>query len=168
MKQFVLYLKYVAAVFLLIFLGFYRDFFFVNLNYQLSAAHCKINPLCKGFPFNIPPSLIWMQNFSYEQLYYSKYLFTAISIVLFFLSTLYAVKIFFIEKKYLKWVLYAYLLVTFACGIIFLIFNWTIGFNNTYAIIRKVIDITESPLMAMIIIPVIYFHKKLAYQNKKY
>lgn len=134
-------------------MGFARDYFFVNLNYQMSWVAYQ------NSQFKLPEILKWLSNFSAWQLYYLKYLFTALSVMLFFLSTLCIVHVFFREKKYLRWVWFSYLIVVCVAGIIFLSLNWVIGFEDTYALVRKIMEFVESPLLTMIVFPAIVLDK---------
>ncbi|MBC7864740.1 MAG: hypothetical protein IAF38_17335 [Bacteroidia bacterium] len=155
MAKFLKYIKYASAIFFLIYLGFARDYLFVNLNYQLSKTHYH------SFEYHLPPVLSFLEGLDEWTLYYLKYVFTALAIFLFFLATFWAVHVFFGEKKYRRWVLYSYVIIILASGFIFLALYWFFGFDPTYLIVRKLLDFAESPIMAMVLIPLIVVHKKM-------
>jgi hypothetical protein len=115
----------------------------------------------KSFAYHLPNLLSFLEGIDGWTLYYLKYVFTALSVLLFFLATLWAVHVFFGEKKYRRWVWYAYTIIILASGLIFLALYWFFGFDKTEVVVRKIIDFAESPLIEMVLIPLIVLNKKM-------
>lgn len=161
MKKALIYLNRTAAIIFIMWLGYLRDFFFVNINYRLSSLYYQ------NYDYQLPPQLRFVEGFDYMELYYMKYVFTGISFALFCLSACWAVYAFFREKKYLRWVLYSYIIVILAGGLTFLCLYWFLGFDKTYLFVRHIVDPAESPVLPMILITAIYLHKRLSPAKKQ-
>jgi hypothetical protein len=147
------------AVILFVAIGFYRDHFFVNLNYQLTTLYYH------NSDYVLPNSLFFLEGMDYMQLYYLKYPMTGVFIILYFSITLWAVHLFFGEKKYRRWVWFSYIIITFGAGLLFLVLYLFSGYEGAYPLTRKLLEFAESPLMAMLLFPVILLDKKLNTQK---
>ena len=143
-----------VVIFLIAFAGFFRDFLFVNINYKITALYYK------NSNYELPAALNFLNGCSYTTLYYLKYFFTAVSILLFFALSLLTVKIFFNQKSYLKWIFLSYIIIILVSGILFGIIYLFTDFNTAYFPTRKILELVESPLLIMIFLPVLLLKEK--------
>ena len=142
-------------IILLVGLGFFRDFLFVNINYYLQELYYK-----NGGDYNLPPSLKFINHFSYIQLYYGKWILTGLFSSAYFIISLKCIQILFKEKKYLQWTLFAYLFVGFTASLFYL---YGLLFNDIaigYRFSRIMMGLVQSPFVLMILIPAFQLEKK--------
>ena len=95
-------LKYLSILSVFAFLGFSREFVFVNINNQLYKTYYKNNDIF------ISKSLTFLSNYNYETLYYAKYPLTFLYVILYFTVSFYSVKIICDNKKITRWIVYIY------------------------------------------------------------
>jgi hypothetical protein len=126
----------------------------VNVNYRIGQLYYK------SFDYQLPDSLAFLEPLSGKTLYYLKYLFTFIFILVYFLLSRMAIQTFLNEKKYARWVWISYLMVIFVASITMGITFIFTDFKTAYLPTRKIIEFLESPLLCMILLPIFYFHKK--------
>ena len=159
LKQRTKYLLLFIVIFA--FLGFSREFLFVNINnllYKLYYGRLSV-------PF--PESLSFLETLDYTTLYYLKYPLTILYFLAYFFSSLYAVKLICNDKKYSRWTIYIYALLLILAGIS-MAYNYLI--NNKlngeeYLFSRWLMGIAQSPLVAFFIIASNTLYKNL--QNEK-
>ncbi len=127
--------------------GFFRDYVFLNFNEQLRVSyyHDHDSTLSSGLKF--------IESFSYSQLYYIKWGLTFFFSFLFMVLTWAFVKMFFPEKKYLKWTILVYLSLI-AISALF----WTGGYlfhhsEKGYIISRFLMGMAQGPIVLMALIP---------------
>ncbi len=138
-------------------LGYFRDYIFININFELSYRY--YNETWDKMPIwiNLLPK-------SYMQLYYLKYVLTFIFIVIFSLLTCGAMYMYFKEKKQILQILVLYalvVLIAFACNQLY-----RVGFSleQSYLFSRQLMGIVESPILTIIIF-IIYFLEKNFFKN---
>lgn len=137
-------LQYSLFLTLFAFLGFSREFLFVNINNQLYKLYYN-NP-----EYVLPDSLSFLSNFSYSQLYYSKYPLTIFYFLAYFYTSLWSTKILCPTPTVSKWIIYIYAILLILAGIIML-YNY-FSYNqlnvNAYTLSRWLMGIAQSPLVA--------------------
>ncbi len=136
--------------FLLVFgcFGYWREFFFVNLNNIMFQKYYNHTTL------PIPNCMYIFTTFSYKTLYYSKYIYTLLWVLVFYaLSYLAIIKI-CAQKKLLKYLTISYLvLVTLAAVIMAygLLINQRLQ-DDEYAFSRWLLGLVQSPIICLILI----------------
>jgi hypothetical protein len=150
MKKKVIVFLFVIA---LIFIGFIREFLFVNLNTIIINLKFKENYSYHHF-------FTFLTNYNYFSLYVSKWLLTAIFIILFLTIQIQFSYYLFKENYLKKWFLYFYLTLIILASIGYLS-GWV--YNNIkhgYAISRLFLGILQSPLPIIFLTPISHFYKK--------
>ena len=141
-------IKYFLFIILFAFLGFSREFLFVNINSQLYSLFYK------NSDYFLPHSLFFLHNIGYSTLYYIKYPLTIVYFLAYFFTSYFAVKYICLHKKNAMWVIYIYVLLLVLSGISmaynYLINNQLAGDEYTFS--RWLMGIAESPLVAFFMI----------------
>ena len=136
--------------FLLVFgcIGYFREFFFVNLNNIMFQKYYNHTDL------PIPDIMKPFNSFSYKTLYYSKYIFSFLWIVLFFVSNYLAIKYLSDEKKLLKFLTYSYILLLTLAAIAMIYGYFVMGRlqDDEYTVSRWLLGIAQSPIICLILI----------------
>ena len=126
------------------FLGFSREFIFVNINSQLYTLYYHHST------YTLPNSLSLLNGCSYATLYFLKYPFTCIYFTAYLLTSFFVVKVICDSKKNAKWVIYIYALLLVLSGISML-YNYLINnqwSGDEYSFSRWLMGIAQSPLVA--------------------
>lgn len=126
------------------FLGFSREFLFVNINNRIYALYYHNSNT------QLPPSLQFISNLDYLTLYYTKYPLTVIYFLAYFFTTYFAVKLICLNKKNSDWVIYIYSILLALSGIS-MVYNYFINnqlHGDNYAFSRWLMGIAQSPLIA--------------------
>lgn len=139
-----------VIIFLLIFgfLGYSREFFFVNLNnimYEKFYGHTDLP---------VPGVMGIFTNFSYKTLYYSKYLYTLLWIFLFFSLNYIAIRTLSGEKKLARFLVYSYLLLLFLAAVS-MVYGYFVNNrlqDDEYTISRWLLGIAQSPIICLILL----------------
>lgn len=137
-------LQYSFFLALFAFLGFSREFLFVNINNQLYKLYYN-NP-----DYIIPESLRFLSNFSYSQLYYSKYPLTIFYFLAYFFTSLWAARVLSSTKTVSKWIIYIYAILLILAGIT-MFYNYFLNNQldgDAYTFSRWLMGIAQSPLVA--------------------
>ncbi|MDX2171888.1 MAG: hypothetical protein SFY56_02135 [Bacteroidota bacterium] len=147
-----------VLLFLVLFggLGYCREFFFVHLNSIMFEKYYHHTPL------PIPKIMLFFTSFTYETLYYSKYVFTLIFILFFFALSYLAIKKLGNEKKLLNFLVISYLILLLLAALIMaygLIVNGRLQ-DDEYSISRWLLGITQSPIICFILIASQKLYKK--------
>lgn len=147
--------------FLLMFwlLGYFREFFFVNLNsimYEKYYGHTTLP---------VPSVMALFTHFSYETLYYSKYIFTVLWMVGFFLLNYFALVKLSDNRKLLKYLLYAFglMLSIAALSMIYGYFVKERLQDDEYTLSRWLFGIAQSPIICLILLA----SEKLYYKTNR-
>lgn len=136
-------------------LGFVRDFIFVNLNYQLSFVYYEKE---RSFTHSF---FDFLNNYSYSQLYYSKWWLTGIFALLNILLCLVLVYLLFKSKRKVK---VAGLILS---GLVVLAFiGYAAGYltgstDTAYRFARTIMGALQSPLPALFLIPGFLLERKM-------
>lgn len=129
-------------------MGYLREFFFVHLNYILYEKYYGHS----SFP---PPTVMRMfTGFSYMALYYSKYIFTALSLFIFFWMNYFTVRRLSQEKKLRSYVVYSYILLLFlaAASMVWGYFVKGRLQDDEYTFSRWLMGIGQSPIICLILL----------------
>lgn len=130
-------------------LGYYREVFFVAYNHLMYIKFYGNNseaPLAEFIQF--------FNDVPYKTLYYLKYPFTLLSILLFALLSVLSIKYILNEKKLLRWVIYSYLLLLTLAGLSMLfgiIVNQRLQ-DDEYTLSRWLLGIAQSPVITIVLL----------------
>lgn len=139
----------IILVLLFALLGYTREFFFVHLNVILFEKYYNsVSPA----PF--PEIMNGFRVFSYDTLYYSKYGFTALWVLIYYLSSLLALK-----RLSSTAVLVKYLNYTYAIMILIAALSMAYGFfihnrlqDDEYTVSRWLMGVAQSPIICLILV----------------
>ena len=147
-------------VFLILFwiLGYFREYFFVNLNNIMYIKYYGHSSL------PVPTVMGAFNSQSYTTLYYSKYVYTIVWVFLFFLTNYFATKILVNEKNLTKFVVYIYAILLCLAG-----FSMLYGYfingrlqDEEYTLSRWLLGVAQSPIICLILLA----SEKLYYKTK--
>lgn len=141
------YLVVLGCVLLLFVIGFFREFVFENIN--LHMTHLSQND---GM-VNLPGPLILLKSFSYQQLYYTKFVLVVLFAALYFGFTFLGLSSFYGSYNYLTITLLFFGGVFTLSFVIFIIGKVTGKGAEAYSISRYLIEFIQSPLSLFILIP---------------
>jgi len=133
--------------------GFLRDAVFISLNSQLYKLYFK------NYEYTLPNWLSFFNSWPYMQLYYFKYLLTAIFVIIYLLLSLLTVKLFTGETKNTKWVFYAYGIVLLLSIVTYLSGYFLNNFPKGFLFTRNLLGLLQSPFITMVIIPALKLEK---------
>lgn len=156
------WLKYVLFLGIFAFLGFSREFLFVNINNQLYKLYYHNNDI------HLPSSLSFLEQLNYTTLYYLKYPLTIAYFLAYFFTSLYATKLIYQNKKYSNWVIYIYALLLILAAIA-MVYNYLVNnqlSGDEYAFSRWLMGIAQSPLVAFFIIAAGSLYKNIQSEPK--
>ena len=132
----------------LILLGAFRDFVFVNINYQLIY-------LLKDQAFSKAHSFFdFLEGYDYWTIYYWKFIITGIFAVLYLFFTWSIVKVLFNNKSYQKYTVYLFGGV-FVISLLLFGLGYLFGDGHFgYEIARQFMEVIQSPIAAMVLVPI--------------
>ncbi len=155
-------IKYLSIFSVFAFLGFTKEFLFVNINNQLYKIYYKNNDIV------ISKSLTILSKYNYETLYYIKYPLTILFFTVYFMASFYSVKIICGNKKITTWIVYIYSLL-FTLSSITMLYNYIINnqlSGEEYTFSRWLMGIAESPLIAFFVISASSLYSKFNIEKK--
>ena len=157
-------LKIICLSFLLIFLEFFRDYTFVNINAQLYY----LNRVSEGYEiFNYTDSLIlyFIDFFSYSGLYKIKWLLTLVFFLFYLVNGLLLIKFFFIKPNIglMKIYIISGILILFSGLFIYVISTFMNIENqyNFYSISLELSHFVQSSLYPISFLLIFYANNKL-------
>ena len=129
-------------------LGYFREFFFVNLNNIMFQKYYNHTDL------PIPSVMQVFNSFSYKTLYYSKYIYSIIWIIIFFFANYLALKNLSEQKILLKFLAYSYVILLSLAAIAMLYGYFINGRlqDDEYTVSRWLLGIAQSPIICLILI----------------
>lgn len=142
---------YLYLLFFLLFagLGFLREYFFVSLNNVLFMLYYQ-----REGELPVPWVMRWALNFSYESLYFSKYLFTLLCTLMYFLLSYFCLRV-LIHKVYFERLLfYAYLTFSIVAALSML-YAWFVKEKlneDEYTLSRWLMGVLQSPVICLIVL----------------
>ncbi len=140
--------KLILFFLLFLSLGYFREFFFVNLNNIMFQKYYHHTDL------PIPSVMLVFDSFSYKTLYYSKYIYTVVWIAIFFCASYLAIKNLCKQKILLKFLTYSYLILL-SLAAISMLYGYFINErlqDDEYTISRWLLGIAQSPIICLILI----------------
>lgn len=149
--------KYLVFFSLFALLGFSREFIFVNLNDRLYTMYYGHEESL------LPNGLQFIKHYSYNTLYYSKYVLTILYFTAYGVVSYMAVKLICNDKPFAKWVIYLFLLIVIVSFIIML-YNYFINEQldgDNYLFSRWLMGIAQSPLIVFFMIASHLLYKKM-------
>lgn len=141
-------LKISSIILLFLLLGFFREFFFVNVNALLYKMYYHDQDV------RVANLVLPLEAIGYQNLYWLKYVFTLLSISLFFGLSLLSVRWIMNQKKVEVFVGYTYLLLVILAAL-------SMGFgyfinnrlqDDEYTLSRWLLGVLQSPLPALFFI----------------
>ena len=147
--------RLVFLCFLLVFgiAGYIRERFFEHLNIILASVYRGTNEY-EIVHQEMPAILSPLMNWSYIGLYYSKYLFTLGWLLVFYLLSLFCIKLINKEQLLIKILHYSYLLILILAAISMILgyfINGTLK-NDEYTFSRWLLGIGQSPIICLILL----------------
>jgi hypothetical protein len=139
--------KVIFLAILIVFLGFWRDYFFVNVNWIFMT-------ITNGRPNQALDEFHFLLNWTPSEINNLKWLLTFIFTALFLLVTYLIVHIEFRNKLYTKITLVTYILITAVALGLYLLSHLTGMNDKLYGVIRTLMGIVQSfmPLMILYIL----------------
>lgn len=142
---------YLYLLFFLLFalLGFAREFFFVNLNNIMYMLYYQ-----NGSSMPVPGIMKGFLNFSYDTLYYSKYGFTLLCTVLYFVLSYWTLQRLTGRPFFTRVLSYAYLLF-FVLSALSMIYGYFVKNrlgDEEYTLSRWLMGVLQSPVVCLILI----------------
>jgi hypothetical protein len=143
LKWFILFLILFAT------LGYFREFFFVYINVILYE---KYYHSVSDAPF--PEIMNFFRRYSYDTLYYSKYVYTLLWVLIYFAANFFALKKLTEHRYFIQLLTYAYLLMFFLAGS-----SMAYGYivhghlqDDEYTVSRWLMGIAQSPIICLILV----------------
>jgi hypothetical protein len=102
----------------------------------------------------IPSVMLVFDSFSYKTLYFSKYVYTAVWVAVFFVANYIAIKKLSEQKILLKFLIYSYLILL-SLAAIAMLYGYFINErlqDDEYTISRWLLGIAQSPIICLILI----------------
>lgn len=138
-------------------LGFYREYFFANINnvmYYLYNGDTTVP---------VSPSFSFFLNLPYKTVYYLKYLFTILFVILFYALSFWCIKFYTNDKKLLRWFTYSYLVLLILSTVLMLWSYFVVVKldSDEYSVSRWLMGVAQSPLPALFFIATSKLNEKL-------
>lgn len=138
------------SLFLFLFwvLGYSREYFFVHLNNIMYLKYYGHSTLA------VPSVMSVFNRMSYETLYYSKYIYTVLCMLLFFSLSYLTVKKLSAEKKLTAFLIYSYAILLFLAGVSMVYGYFVNGRlqDDEYTVSRWLLGIAQSPIVCFILL----------------
>ncbi len=129
-------------------LGFYRDYFFLNLN---NVMYLQYNG---ETTIPVRPDFEFFLKLPYKTVYYSKYIFTLLFVFAFYILSYQCIKYYTNDKKLLRWFTYSYLVLLLLSTVLMLWSYFVVVKldSDEYSVSRWLMGIAQSPLPALFFI----------------
>ena len=130
-------------------LGYFREFFFVNLNVIMFMKYYQNSP---SMPVLAVMSVF--ENFTYNQLYYGKYLFTLLWTGAFFAANYYTIVKFTGNRFFVRLLFYSYALllgISFVSMLYAYFIKEQLG-SDEYTLSRWLMGVAQSPIICLILL----------------
>ena len=135
------------VVITLIGLGFFRDYFLKNYNMYLYQLYYK------DMSYPVAPEFGFLKNFSYMQLYYTKYFLAAAFALLYFSICLLVIHVEFKKPLFLWISFYFHLAVSLIVLFFYIYGTWMQGGERISEVSRSFLALLQSPLFLMLLFP---------------
>jgi hypothetical protein len=134
-------------------IGYLRDFLFVNINFAIKKMR-------SGEEFQGHSFMEFLKDFEPSTLFASKFVLTGAFTVLNFLPGAFALFLLFSSRLYLRWFLYLYVVVLLV-SLAFYGGGYLLGApQQGYSLARLFMGFLQSPVPAMIFVPLCWLHRK--------
>ncbi|HQQ95524.1 MAG TPA: hypothetical protein PLQ93_13300 [Bacteroidia bacterium] len=130
-------------------LGYAREFFFVHLNNVLFMLYYQ-----REAEMPVPAVMRWAQDFSYERLYYSKYLFTLLCTLIYYLLSLWTLKKLALGRFFERVLSWTYLLFI-VLSAFSMAYAWFVKERlnaEEYTLSRWLMGVLQSPIICLILL----------------
>jgi hypothetical protein len=130
-------------------LGYFREFFFVNLNVIMFMKFYENSP---AMP--VPAVMKAFEHFTYAQLYYGKYLFTLLWTGAFFAANYFTILRFTGNRFFIRLLFYSYavlLLISFL-SMVYAYFVKEQLASDEYTLSRWLMGVAQSPIICLILL----------------
>ncbi|MBI2721400.1 MAG: hypothetical protein HYX39_04425 [Bacteroidetes bacterium] len=160
--------RLIIFMLLFAFAGYFRERFFEHMNIILASVYRGTDEYANlhiTIPLIMKPFRYW----SYPALYYSKYVFTFLWTVLFFLLSYYTINYTSSNKIINKYLVGVYLSLIIIAGLsmgIGYIINSTLK-NDEYTLSRWLLGIAQSPIICLILLAAENLYTKSFYSHHK-
>jgi hypothetical protein len=139
------------AMFLCLFaiIGFAREFFFVNINNIMIMRYYNTASIMK-----VPGVMKFFLTWDYDTLYYSKYLFTLLWVVVFYFASYLMLKTLTPAPVFRKLLFYAYCAMLVIAGVS-MAYGYVVNNrlqDSEYTISRWVLGVAQSPIISLILL----------------
>ncbi len=148
------YLVLFFIVTLIVFISFYRDYFFRTVNAMLLAWDYEMD-------YPMPAHLRFFESFDYDAVLNLKWLFTLLFAAVFYFISRFTIQYLFNNKNYNRIVLFAFIGLTVLSGL-FMAIGWMVpsSLERMYEIARFLMGLAQSPVVLMILIPAFMLAEK--------
>ncbi|MCC6372122.1 MAG: hypothetical protein IT236_14050 [Bacteroidia bacterium] len=130
-------------------LGYLREFFFVHLNIIMYSKYYQKPPILP-----IPASMSLFNAFSYEFLYYAKYVFTLLFAVAFLALNYFAIKKLTTNQQLLKILIYIYVIMG-TLALLSMLYGYFVNDrlqDDEYTLSRWLMGVAQSPIICLILL----------------
>jgi hypothetical protein len=138
----------------LFFVGYLRDYVFVNINYELIDIYYHRND------WQMPSVLSYFENWDYARLYYFKYALTGLFVVLYLGISMLCVRLLFVKNRYLVYTLAAYSVVITTALMLNKISLLGIDDRQAYLFSRELMGFVQSPFLFIVLLCVFFLAEK--------
>lgn len=146
---------------LLILTGYLRDSIFKTINALLRSWDLEQD-------YFIPPFLSFLENFEYETLENLKWLLTLLFSILYLILSIFAIKLVFKDRKYIKIAIFTYVGIIILSGIFIISgYLFTSTSEKMYEFARYLMGMAQSPIVLMILIPTFKLSEKEKFKTSK-
>lgn len=147
-------LFYILIIILLVTIGFAREYFFVNINYQLGKLFYQEYRNSFENTYQLPQGLSFFSSWKYDTLYWFKYILSIIFALIYFAVTLFTLKKMFPgNKQVVRITLWAHAILL-SLALIFFAFAYMPGsLQKGYNLSLTFMHILQSPLVLMVLVP---------------
>lgn len=146
---------------LLILTGYLRDSIFKTINALLRSWDLEQD-------YFIPPFLSFLENFEYETLENLKWLLTLLFSILYLILSIFAIKLVFKDRKYIKIAILTYVGIIILSGIFIISgYLFTSTSEKMYEFARYLMGMAQSPIVLMILIPTFKLSEKEKFKTSK-
>lgn len=138
-------------------LGFYRDYFFTNLNNVMYFQYNGETTMPVNSNFN------FFLHLPYKTVYYLKYAFTILFVGLFYGLSHWCINYYTKDRKLLKWFTYSYLVLLLLSSVLMLWSYFVVVKldSDEYSVSRWLMGIAQSPLPALFFIATAKLNEKI-------
>lgn len=138
----------------LLLLGFYRDFFFKNINALIQSYELNVE-------FSMPSHLSVFDNLEYNTLIAIKWIMTFVFSAFYLITSIITINVLFKNKKYIRITIGVYIALILVSAI-FMTLGYFIPstYKNMYSFSRYLMGMAQSPLVLMILVPAFKISEK--------